>query len=224
MLVVVPALVKPGSKMIGWTIPVLYEEHHDKYIPYFDIKPVFWIKEKTTFYPVYDIDFTNPNQPRVWVHEEEGAKGEINLKTIVDTFFRPIGELELTYSNDLVGVYESLEKLYDILVDNLVVRPVPPLNYLVYDKKKDILTRLYYVESYKGKAVIKASRKGNVLLEVSEVKLLDETKQNLRAIVRRGNYYREIIVNWMNVLTGGTAIRETLAFEEVNELEEGNTE
>jgi len=224
MLVVVPALIKPGSKLIGWAIPVLYEDRQDRYIPYFEIKPVFWIREKTQVFPVYEIDTTNPRLPQVRIKDTEEVRGEIALDSFVDQYFEPIGEIDITYNNDIWNVYNSLQKIYDTLVENIIVRPVPPLNYLVYDREKNILTRLYYIEKYNGKGVIKISKKGNILIEVSNVDILDSSRQNLRAMVRKGNFYMEVNLQWLNIITGGTGVGLGPSVEEVNELEEEEEE
>ncbi|RLE83758.1 MAG: hypothetical protein DRJ67_11665, partial [Thermoprotei archaeon] len=173
----VPAYIKPYSKILSWTLPMAYiEEEEQEYIC--DLKIVvprivgqiryFTRGEKLTM----RTDLRgNPEQYKVLpdvatqmlVHVEDFIKAATQGKSY--------GKLEGSYNLLGEGGTRLVEDVYNLLDSDLRPMIATPLQWLVWAPKQRLLTRLCWIRAISGRIVIRPYGSSGLLLETEGLKL-----------------------------------------------------
>jgi len=232
----VPSYIKPYTRILSWTIPLVFEEEANREVisDYMDVSPV--IRGVMKYFKSY----YRASLGRVLVQNlVQGYKispdpRSLVLRTIDDFLDRCCKE-QLTSIDDVkasmlneTGI-KFIEQVFEKLNKDIVPLIARPMQWLVMisngNEKK--LTRLCWVVEIKGKLEIRKYGFSNILLVVSEATLEKINSADLKSIKRNATKKEEINDRWAQLaaesqLEGVVEASEAAAevAEEQQELEE----
>jgi len=226
----VPSYIKPYSKILSWSLPMIYiEEEEQEYISELaQVSPAFkeniiGFKDYTKLVMSKDLRGT-PEKYKVAV--------DINTKFVipVEEFVRratkekEFARLQLDLNLLSPDSYKAFDKIYNSLDKDLRATISIPTQWLVYARRENMLTRLCWVVKISGEVVIRPYGARGILIETDTI-LLDKVntpslrtiKKNVLLKQRLNDYWRRLVATQL-FEEEASELMETL---EVSETSEG---
>lgn len=186
----VPSYAKPYSKITSWAIPMIYlMDEKQEYITdlavvvpiikeyvrvYKNVTKVVMRTDLRGYAESFKVHVMTPEYVDVPISEfiEEVSDGKV------------LGNFEV--DADLLGDsgFKLIDKVYDVLDRDLREVIATPMQWLVYDESRNLLTRLCWVTKINGPVKVLPYGTRNVLLWVNELKLDKVNTPSLRTLKR----------------------------------------
>ena len=222
----VPSYIKPYSKILSWTIPMVYIDNEGvEYIsdlPF--IKP--FLKDTTTGFRTYYKTVMSKDlrgiAERFKISIEQGSGYLLDIEEFVEiaTGGKQYGKLNMDVNLLSSGSTKFIEAVYDMLDVDLRAVISTPTQWLVYVPKEKLLTRLCWVVEFGGEIVVRPYGERGILLEVSKLKLDKVNTPSLREIKKNALIKQRVNDFWRRLLATQQAVeeaRELLEFAETGE-------
>jgi len=229
----VPSYIKPYTRILSWTIPLVFEEeaNREAISDYMDISPV--IRGVMKYFKSY----YRASLGRVLIQNLiQGYKispdpRSLVLRTIDDFLDRCCKE-QLTSIDDVkasmlneTGI-KFIEQVFEKLNKDVVPLIARPMQWLVMisngNEKK--LTRLCWVVEINGKVEIRKYGFSNILLVISEATLEKINSADLKSIKRNATKKEEINDKWAQLVAESQLERVVEAPEVAAEVAEEQQE
>ncbi len=208
-LYLVPSYIKPYSKILSWTLPMIYvEEEKQEYIS--DLKVVVPVIKGEIRYFARGEKLTmktdmrgNPEQYKVL--PDTSTQVLVPLEDFITkvTENKQYGEIQGKINLLTNQGIELIEKIYNLLDEDL--RPVIslPMQWLVYIPNKKELTRLCWTIDLEGEIIVRPYGTTGLLLEVGDARLdkinsvsLKEIKKNTLIRQRLNDHWRSLVASF----------------------------
>jgi len=223
----VPSYIKPYSKILSWSIPMVYvEEEKMEYIA--DGSEITsFIKDTITVYRDYMKTVLSKDlrgiAEKFKVTVEQNSKIAIPVEEFIDkvTFNKTYGKVKYDI-NLLTGKGQKLvEDVYNILDEDLRAVISTPTQWLVYIPKEKLLTRLCWVVELGGEITVRPYGRRGLLLEAEKVKLDRVNHPSLRVLKRNTLLRQRLNDYWRRLLSMQMAMEEARELvETISEVEE----
>jgi len=206
---VVPAYIKPRSKIATWLLPMAYlDKEMREYICDLGIvSPV--IRDQI----IYFTDYTKlvmkkdleGQAEQYKIHPKVDSRGAIPIESFVDMVTQKKELLRFKGTFNLLGRTgdELIRKVYYAIRPDVRFIVATPLQWLVWIPSKRMLTRLCWLLELKGEIVVRPYGDRNFLLEVVDAdgvkldKVNDwdtfEIKKNITMKLRLSNEWRSLV-------------------------------
>jgi len=221
----VPAIMKPYSKISSWLIQLGFrEEDRMEYIlSPADIKVV--IKENTLYYPNYSIMTMRTDL------EGRASQYKIHIESSINRIVPLEILLEIATGNKEFGAFKGsfnlfdktgkdlVAKIYDMLDPDLRETISTPLQWLVYIPKQQALTRLVYVVKVSGNIIVRPFGVNNILLEIEKARL-DKVEPWSTKHMKASCIRKQVLNDYWRSMLAEEKMQETSNFFETEEEEE----
>lgn len=175
---IVPAYIKPGTKIATWIIPMCYvEEENNEFINDNGIVRIV-IKDKIEYFSkgvkmAMKVDaFGEPTQHKVHIFDTKLIIKPIEM--FLSTACKDVELARVEGIFNLLGTsgINLIQEVFKQLDKDTRSQVAVPLQWLVYKPDEKLLTRLCWVNEINGKIIVKPYSERNLLLEVQgDIKL-----------------------------------------------------
>jgi len=220
----VPSYIKPYTKILSWTIPMVYEEESNREIisDYMDVSPV--IREKMKYFK----DYYRTTVGKVIVQKLiQGYKVSPEPRSMI---LRPINEFIDRCCNEVLATIKDMkislldvngikfvDTIFNALNEDIRAVITRPLQWLVLIPGRRWLTRMCWLLQLRGDIEIRKYGLNNILLVVNDVTFEKINSVDLRTIKRNVLKKEEINDRWLQLLTEAQLEPELEGVETVKE-------
>jgi len=215
----VPAYQKPMSKIASWVVPMAYvpKERLEYIAEAVETKLVF--KENLPYYKDFMLLVMSKDlrglAERLKVYANADTVTLIPIQEFVNlaTNEEQFGKTTLKLNLLDESAYKEIGKIYNLLDRDVRTTIATPTQWLVYHPRAKMLTRLCWVVSIEGEAIIRPYGMRGLLLEVEKVEVEDVENPSLKILKKHGVIKQRVNDYWRRLV----AMEEGL--EELEELQ-----
>jgi len=215
-----PLYIKPRSKILSWTLPMVFvEERKEEFISDYPGGNVVIKETVKAFKNYHEMTMTkdirgNPERYKIYV--DIASMYEVPVEEFVSraTEDKEIARLNMTLNLLSADSYKQIGKIYNSLDRDLRVMITQPTQWLVYARRERILTRLCWIIKLEGEIILRPYGLRSLLLEVDSVLMDRVNEPSLRTIKKNAILKQRLNDYWKRLVTSEVAGEELKSLQE----------